>query len=367
MISRDFSFPNSGIKESPLIAKILKGIKPLDQEMMAKARAHQDNLTKPRGSLGRLEELAITICGIRAELHPEIKKKRVVVFAGDHGIVEEGVSAYPKEVTAQMVLNFLNQGAGINAIAGVVGAELSVVDIGVDYDFPELKGLIRKKVGKGARNFSKGPAMTFEETVRGLEIGIELAEAASEQGVDLIAGGEMGIGNTTPASAIFCAHLGLDPAQVVGPGAGLSSHQLHHKAEVIRAGLQANRESLFDPLKILSALGGFEIAGIAGLYLGAARNRMIALVDGFIATAAALAAIKIQPALSGHLIFSHISDEPGHQLVLEKMGVKPLLNLGMRLGEGTGAGLAMMLLESALACHNRMATFKSAGVSDKGK
>jgi len=367
MISPDFGFPNSGIKESPLIAKTLKGIKPLDQGMMAKARAHQDNLTKPRGSLGRLEELAIKICGIRGELHPKITGKRVIVFAGDHGVVEEGVSAYPKDVTAQMVLNFLSGGAGINAIAEIMGAEVEVVDVGVDFDFPDLTRLVAEKIRRGTFNLARGPAMEVEDALEALEVGIERANFARKKGIELIAGGDMGIGNTTSATALFCAYLGLPPLKVAGPGTGLLPEQVRRKARVIAKALRMNHAALSDPLETLAALGGFEIAGLAGLYLGAAKNRMVALVDGFIATAGALAAIKICPALSEHLIFSHLSDEPGHKLILEKMGVKPLLHLGMRLGEGTGACLAMALIESALACHNQMATFKSAGVSDRVK
>jgi nicotinate-nucleotide--dimethylbenzimidazole phosphoribosyltransferase len=343
----------------------LKDIKGLDRAAMEKARAHQDRLTKPRGSLGRLEELAIKIAGIRSEPHPKLKRKRVVVFAGDHGVVDEGVSAYPQDVTAQMVLNFLSGGAGINAIAGCVGAEVEVVDVGVDFDFPELNGLVAEKIRRGTRNLARGPAMTTEETIMALEVGIERANFARKKGIELIAGGDMGIGNTTSATALFCAYLGLPPLKVAGPGAGLKPEQVRHKARVIAKALKINWAALSDPLETLAALGGLEIAGLAGLYLGAAKNRMVALVDGFIATAGALAAIKLCPVLKHHLIFSHLSEEPGHTLVLKKMGVRPLLSLDLRLGEGTGACLAMALIDAALACHNQMATFASAGVSEK--
>ena len=348
-----------------LMQKTIAEINGLDRDIMSQAQAHQYNLTKPRGSLGRLEELAVKICGIRRELHPQLKKKRVIVFAGDHGVVEEGVSAYPKEVSAQMVLNFLNGGAGINQIARVVGAEVQVVDIGVDYDFPELKGLLKRKVAKGTKNFTREPAMRIEETIHAIETGIELADSSAKDGISLIAGGDMGIGNTTPASALFCAYLGLSADEVVGPGTGITPETLKHKIDVVNRALQKHRDAFSDPLKTLSALGGLEIAGLAGLYLGAVKNRLVALVDGFIASSAALSAIKLCPLVKEHLIFSHLSEERGHRIALETMGVKPLLNLEMRLGEGTGACLAMALVDAALACHNQMATFQSAGVSDR--
>ena len=343
----------------------LQGIKGLDRSAMKQAAAHQDRLTKPQGSLGRLEELAIQIAGIRGDPHPKLKRKRVVVFAGDHGVVDEGVSAYPKDVTAQMVLNFLSGGAGINAIAGCMGAEVEVVDVGVDFEFPELTGLVAEKIRRGSRIIAQGPAMTREETIAALEVGIERADHARKNGVELIAGGDMGIGNTTPATALFCAYLGLPPLKVAGPGTGLKPEQVRRKARVIAKAIRVNQAALSDPLETLAALGGFEIAGLAGLYLGAAKNRMVALVDGFIATAAALSAIKLCPLLKDHLIFSHLSEEPGHTLVLKKMGARPLLSLDLRLGEGTGACLAMALIDAALACHNQMATFASAGVSEK--
>ena len=348
-----------------LLEKIIAGIKPLNQEIMEQAKKHQAQLTKPPGSLGILEELAIKIAGIRSELFPELKKKRVVVFAGDHGVVEEGVSAYPKEVTAQMVYNFLRGGAGINAIARKVGAEVEVVDIGVEQDFPELEGLVSKKLRKGTRNFIKEPAMTREEVIKAIEVGIERAQVAFEEGVDMIAGGDMGIGNTTPSSALFCAYLGLAPEEVVGAGTGLNEEQIKHKAEVVRKALSKHQELFSDPLEILRAVGGYEIAGLCGLYLGSAERRMVILVDGFIATAGALSAIRLCPLLKDFLIFVHCSEEKGHRIVLEKMGVKPLLDLKLRLGEGTGACLGMEIVESALFCHNQMATFESAGVSKK--
>jgi nicotinate-nucleotide--dimethylbenzimidazole phosphoribosyltransferase len=348
-----------------LLKKTIQGIAGPDPAVMARARAYQDRLTKPLGSLGRLEELAIKICGIAGRVHPKVKCKRVVVFAGDHGVVSEGVSAYPKEVTAQMVYNFLNEGAGINAIARAVSAEFEVVDIGVDHEFSPQKGLVRKKVARGTKNFCAGPAMTKKQAVQALEIGIERAFFADRNDVNLIAGGDMGIGNTTSASALFCAYLGIKPEKIVGPGTGLDPKGIRHKAEVVEKALDLHCAAFPDPLETLAALGGFEIAGLAGLYLGACERRMAVLVDGFIATAAALAAIRLCPIVSELLFFSHLSEEPGHKLVLEKMGARPLLSLDLRLGEGTGACLAMPLVESALSCHNRMASFQSAGVSEK--
>lgn len=350
-----------------LLQKTLSSIKGPNFGVMEKARRRQDQLTKPLGSLGRLEELAIKICGVTGRIHPVVKSKRVVVFAGDHGVVSEGVSAYPKEVTAQMVYNFLAGGAGINAISRTVGADVEVVDIGVDHEFSSLKGLFRRKVRSGTRNFCRGPAMTLEESVKAIEVGIARAFVASKLGVNLIAGGDMGIGNTTSASALFCAYLGLQPRKIVGPGAGIDPKKIKHKAKVVEEALAVNRGSLSDPLTTLAALGGLEIAGLAGLYLGACAKRSAVLVDGFIATAAALAAMRLCPKISGLLLFSHLSEEPGHKLVLEKMGARPLLSLDLRLGEGTGACLAMSLVEAALECHNRMATFQGAGVSERKK
>jgi len=350
-----------------LLEKTICSIKGPDLGIMEKARERQGILTKPLGSLGRLEELAIKLCGIAGRFHPKVKFKRVVVFAGDHGVVSEGVSAYPKEVTAQMVYNFLAGGAAINSIALAVGSQLEVVDIGVDHELLPQRGLVRKKIARGTQNFCNGPAMTKKQAVHALEAGIERAFLADRNGVNLIAGGDMGIGNTTSASALFCAYLGFKPEKIVGPGAGLDSKGIAAKAKVVKKALAVNRGALKDPLETLAALGGFEIAGLAGLYLGACEKRMAILVDGFIATAAALAAVRLCPAVSELLIFSHLSGEPGHKLVLEKMGASPLLSLDLRLGEGTGACLAMALVESALNCHNRMATFQSAGVSGKKK
>jgi len=350
-----------------LLEKTIGNIQGLDRGIMEKARLRQNILTKPLGSLGRLEELAIKFCGIAGRIHPVIGCKRVVVFAGDHGVVSEGVSAYPKEVTAQMVYNFLSGGAGINSIAKAVVSEFEVVDIGVDHEFSPQRGLVRKKVSRGTKNFCSGPAMTKNQAVQALEVGIERAFFADRRGVNLLAGGDMGIGNTTAASALFCAYLEFKPEKIVGPGAGLGSKGIEHKAKVVEKALDINRGAISDPLETLAALGGFEIAGLAGLYLGACERRIAVLVDGFIATAAALAAIRLCPTVSELLIFSHLSEEPGHKMVLEKMGAHPLLSLDLRLGEGTGACLAMALVEAALNCYNRMATFQSAGVSGKKK
>jgi len=366
-MKRDFAFQHYKISGSSLIEKTVAGLKPLDPEMMKKAREQEDNLTKPLGSLGRLEELAVKVCGIQGRIHPSLRKKRVVVFASDHGVVSEGVSAYPQEVTAQMVYNFLRGGAGINAIARTIGAEVRVVDMGVSHDFGRIPGLISLKVRKGTSNFTRGPAMSMPELSRCLEAGVELAHLAKKDGVDMIAGGDMGIGNTTSASALFCAYLGIAAKSVVGPGTGITPSQIRHKAKVVEKALAVNKDSLSDPMRTLAGLGGFEIAGMTGLYLGAAEKHITVLVDGFIATSAALAAMKICPAISGLLIFSHLSEETGHKVILEKMGVSPLLSLNLRLGEGTGACLAMAVVEAALSCHNRMATFKSAGVSEREK
>ncbi|GFO65757.1 nicotinate-nucleotide--dimethylbenzimidazole phosphoribosyltransferase [Geomonas paludis] len=346
-----------------LLETTLAKIQPVDEALLAKAQAKLDNKTKPLGSLGRLEEVGRRFAAITGDLAPDTAKKVIFTFAGDHGIVEEGVSLFPKEVTPQMVLNFLRGGAGVNVLARHSGAEVRVVDVGVDYDFEPAPGLIIRKVAKGTRNFAKGSAMTREEAVAAIEVGIALADEAKKEGITMVGTGEMGIGNTSPSSAIIAAIAGCTVREVTHRGTGIGDEALEKKIKVIQAGLDLNRPEPQDPLDVLTKVGGLEIAGIAGLVLGAAANRIPVVVDGFISTAGALIASEMHPSVRDYIFTAHTSVEIGHQMMLERIGVKPLLDLQLRLGEGTGAALAMGLIEAGVKILKEMATFEEAGVA----
>lgn len=348
-----------------LLQDTLAAIRPVDADLLARAQAKLDNKTKPPGSLGRLEEFARRFAAISGTLTPDTTRKVIYTFAGDHGIVEEGVSAFPKEVTPQMVLNFLAGGAGVNVLARHSGVEVRVVDVGVDHDFGELPGLLGRKVARGTRNFAKGPAMTCEEAVAALEVGIALANAARQEGVALLGTGEMGIGNTTPSSAIIAAISGKTVPEVTHRGTGINDAALLNKVRVIEQGLALNRPDPRDPLDVLAKVGGLEIAGIAGLILGAAANRIPVVVDGFISTAGALIAYELQPLVKEYLFAAHSSVEIGHAFMLERIGLEPILDLQLRLGEGTGAALAMGLIEAGVKVLKEMATFDQAGVAEQ--
>ena len=338
-------------------------IVPRDREVERMAWERQDNLTKPPRSLGRLEELSVLLASMQGTLRPRTGRKAVFVMAGDHGVAEEGVSKYPQEVTAQMVLNFLRGGAAINAISRSVGARVIVVDIGVKADLPEHTGLVSKKVRKGTGNIAKGPAMTREEAERALDIGVELALSEVDKGLDIVATGDMGIANTTPSAAVICALTGARPEDVVGRGTGIDDTTLARKIEVVRRALDVNRPNPSDPLDVLHKVGGLEIAGLAGIVLGCASRRVPVVLAGFISTAAGLVACAIEPRAGDYLFAGHLSAEKGHRIALDKLGLEPILNLGMRLGEGTGAVLAMAVLDAAASVLNEMATFEEAGVS----
>ncbi|NDY42354.1 nicotinate-nucleotide--dimethylbenzimidazole phosphoribosyltransferase [Dissulfurirhabdus thermomarina] len=342
---------------------LLQAVRPVDESPAPEIQAHLDNLTKPRGSLGRLEELALRYCLIRGERRPALPAKAVFVFAADHGVTEEGVSAFPREVTYQMVRNFLAGGAGINVLARHVGAEVHVVDIGVDHDFPELPGLIRRKVRPGTRNMARGPALTREEAEAAVLAGAELASGAADRGIGLLATGEMGIGNTTPSSALTAVFCGAAPAEVTGRGTGIDDEAHRRKVRVIERALEVNRPDPADPLGVLAAVGGLEIAGICGLVLGAAARGVPVVIDGFISTAGALVAAAMAPAAAGYMFAAHQSVEVGHRKQLERLGLRPVLDLDLRLGEGTGAALAMGLIEAGLKIYLEMATFDGAQVS----
>lgn len=348
-----------------LFNETLRNIQPVDRRLESAIRARLDSLTKPPGSLGELEEIAVRYCLATGNLRPALGKKIIFSFAGDHGVVDEGVSAFPKEVTPQMVKNMLSGGAAVNVLARHAGAEVRVVDMGVAADLSGADGLISRKIRFGTANMAQGPAMTEEEARRAIEVGMTLAYEAANDGATLIGTGDMGIGNTTPSSALFAALLPCSVREITGRGTGIDDKGLARKVAVIERSLEVNRNALTSPLKTLAALGGLEIAGICGLILGAASHRTGVVVDGFISSAAALTACRLNPAVADYLFFSHLSAEAGHTVFFDLFSTKPILNLGMRLGEGTGAALAMFLIEAAVKMYSEMATFESAGVSNK--
>jgi nicotinate-nucleotide--dimethylbenzimidazole phosphoribosyltransferase len=342
----------------------LAAVPPVSPQWRERALARLNSLTKPQGSLGRLEEFAMRLVEIREEERPQFAKKVIFTLAADHGVTDEGVSAYPKAVTHQMVLNFLAGGAGINVLSRLGGIDVVVVDIGVDCDFGEIPGLVNAKVARGTCNMARGPAMTAPQVDAALTVGIELAEWAQKQGCALIGTGEMGIGNTTAASAITAALSGRSPAQVVGRGTGLDEAGMARKVKVIERALQLNRPDPSNPLEILQKVGGLEIAGLTGLIVGAAARRIPIVIDGFISSAAAAIACRLEPRVRPFLFAGHRSSEPGHVALLELIGDEPILDLRMRLGEGTGAALAMHVIDAAAKIYGEMATFTAAGVSE---
>lgn len=334
-------------------------------EWGADAQRHLDSLTKPTGSLGRLEELARRLVEVRGGAAPAVARPVIFTFAGDHGVVEEGVSAYPQVVTAQMVDNFLRGGAGVNVLARQAGAQVVVADLGVATPLPARPGLVSRRVADGTRNIARGPAMTREEAVAAIEVGAELAETAIADGADLVGLGEMGIGNTTPASAVTAALTGAPVEEVTGRGTGIDDATWRRKVEVVRRALAINRPDRDDGIDVLARVGGFEIGGLAGVALAGAAHRVPVALDGFVATAAGLIAVAIVPAARHFLFASHRSVEPGHAAALRHLELEPYLDLGMRLGEGTGAALFIHLARAAAGIYAEMATFKSAGVDER--
>jgi nicotinate-nucleotide--dimethylbenzimidazole phosphoribosyltransferase len=352
---------------SELLSNTIKMIKSLDKGAMAEARARQDILTKPQGSLGRLEEMSIQLAGIQGKPIPQIRHKAVIVMAGDHGVVAEKVGNWPQEVTAQMVYNFLAGGAGINVIARQVGARIIVVDMGVASELKPNPRLLSRKVAPGTRNMTLGPAMTGEEAIKAVEIGMEIVATEMAKGLDIVATGDMGIGNTTASSAICAVMTGRPVAEVTGRGTGISDEQLAHKIEVINRALAVNHPDPKQPLDVLAKVGGFEIGGLVGVMLGAAAHRIPVVIDGFISGAAALIATALSLGLKDFLIAAHVSAEAGHKLLLKHLELKPLLDLGMRLGEGTGAALGIFLSETAARILAEMSTFAEARVSERSE
>ena len=350
---------------SKLLSHIIEMIKPLDEKAMAEARARQDMLTKPHGSLGRLEELSIQLAGVQGKPIPQIKHKAIVTMVSDHGVVAEGVSAYPKEVTPQMVINFVHGGAGINVIARQVGARVTVVDMGVAADLKPIPQLLSRKIALGTQNMASGPAMTREQAIKAVEAGIEVVMSEITKSLDIVGTGDMGIGNTTASSAICAVMTGKTVAEVTGRGTGIGNKQLKHKIEVISKALAINRPDPKQPIDVLAKVGGFEIGGLVGVMLGAAAHRIPVVIDGFISGGAALIATALSPELKNFLIAAHVSAEAGHQLLLRHLGLQPLLDLEMRLGEGTGAALGIFLAETATRILSEMSTFAEAGVSER--
>ena len=338
----------------------------IDIDAAKKAEARQNKLTKPAGSLGRLEEISIQLAGMKADPCPKVDRKAVIVMAADHGVALEGVSAFPAEVTPQMVLNFLQGGAAINVLARQAGAGVTIVDIGVASDFdPSLPGLLHRKIAHGTRNMAKGPAMTVAEAEKAIATGIDVLTQVAEKGLDLIATGDMGIGNTTPSSAIVAVMTGLPVAKVTGRGTGVDDAGLAHKIKIIEQAIALNKPDPNNALDVLCKVGGLEIAGLAGVMIAAAARRIPVVVDGFISTAAAMISVGLVPDVRNYLFGSHKSVEIGHQFMHKHLGLVPLIDLNLRLGEGTGAVLAFHLIEAASRILREMATFAEAGVSDK--
>lgn len=357
-----------------MLQDCVQAVTRLDRSATSAIQARLDDLTKPRGSLGRLEELALQLALISLDAGrgptPKVDPARVYTCAADHGVAVQGVSKFPSKVTAQMVRNFLGGGAAVNVLTRTAGVDLRVVDVGVAHDdfatgVQDSAMLLRHKVRPGTADFSAGPAMSEAECAEAVAVGITLADQAADEGVLTVGTGEMGIANTTAATALYCAFLGCAPELITGPGTGLTALEIRHKAEVIARALSVNGNALppAPPLRTLAALGGLEIACLTGLILGCARRKLAIVVDGFISTAAYVAAWKIQPHVADYAFFAHGSAEPGHRIILDQLQARPILDLGMRLGEGTGAALAIPVLRAATAMLNEMAGFSDAGVS----
>lgn len=346
-----------------ILTSALNAITPVNKEIIPQTQALLDNLTKPPGSLGKLEELVKKIASVTNVAKPTKMKKTIINMAGDHGVVAEGVSAFPQEVTPQMVINFVKGGAAINVLSRQAGANLVFVDIGVAADLPILPEIINRKIAYGTANMCEGPAMTIEQAVKALETGIEIACDCIKEGTQLIGVGEMGIGNTTPSTAIIAAYSGKAIEELTGRGTGIDDKRLQIKIDAIKRALHKNKPDISNALDVLSKVGGYEIAGLAGVMIGSASKKVPIIIDGFISGAAAVIAVKLNPLIHEYLIASHLSSEPGHKAILEFLDLEPMIAMDMRLGEGTGAALAMMLVDAGMNVLSEMATFAEAGVS----
>jgi nicotinate-nucleotide--dimethylbenzimidazole phosphoribosyltransferase len=357
------------LPETSILGRTLATIAPVDGAARAKAKERLDQLAIPHWALGRLMDLALELAAITGSMKPDVSRKAIAVMAGDHGIVEAGVSKFPQAVTMEMVRNFTNEAASINALARQVGARVTVVDAGVSGDLSELVAsgkIIDKKVAAGTSNFAKGPAMSREQAIRSIEAGIEVAESLAEQ-TDLFGTGDMGIGNTSPSSAIISVICGRSVAEVTGRGTGLDDEALAGKIAILEKALQLNQPNQQDGLDVLTKVGGFEIGAIAGLILGAAAQKKPVIIDGIISSAGALIAHSLSPQCKDYMIAGHCSIEQGHKVALDYIGKQPLLDLDLRLGEGTGGAVAMNLVEAAVAILTEVATFEEAAVSQSNK
>ena len=349
-----------------ILDKALAAIKPANLDVEKAAKLRLDNLTKPLGSLGRLEEIAAKYAAARGDVMAKVERPAIVTFGGDHGVADIGVSAFPKEVSVQMAANIAAGGAGVSVLARHAGAILRMVDVGIagDCKFP---GVIDRKVARGTADFTKGPAMTREQCRKALEVGIDEAWQLIDGGSTLLGTGDLGIANTTPSAALYCTYLGMIPEEIVGRGTGIDDARLKVKLSAVKTAMEVNKAALASPFDILAALGGFEIAGICGFIIGAASRRIPVVIDGFISGAAAVAAVKMKPEIMDYCFFSHASAEGGHLKAMNAIGANPLLGLGLRLGEGTGSALAFNLIEASSKIIREMATFADAGVSNKDK
>jgi len=346
-----------------LLQQTIEKVEDLDQEMLVKARERVDSLIKPPKSLGKLEDIAVQLSGITKELFPAVDQKVMIVMAADHGVYEEGVTSNPQEVTIEQTLNIAKGITGVGTIAKVSGAKIVAVDIGIKEDIPSDAGVIIRKIKKGTDNMAKGPAMTREEAIKALEVGIEIATKEIQQGANLLGTGEMGISNTTPSTAILSVLANCDPKEITGRGAGLGKGGLAHKIEVIRNAITINQPNSADGIDVLAKVGGLEIGGMAGVMLAAAANRVPVVVDGLISTASALIATTIEPKVKDYLITSHATDEPGGKKASELLGKEPMLKMNMCLGEGSGAALAFPIIEAACSMMKNMPTFEDVGMS----
>ena len=346
------------------LAEVISSVNPTDPAAEQRAWERLDSLTKPPRSLGRLEEIAALVARVQGADRPSVARKAILLMAGDHGVVAEGVSPYPQDVTWQMVANFVAQGAAINQIAQSVGADVSVHDVGVAKDLADFPGIVHANVAHGTANMALGPAMTREECAEAVLVGVLAAREAAGSGVTLLGTGEMGIGNSTAAAALTSVFTGTPPEQVVGRGTGLDDAGVAHKAHVVRTALEVNGVASLDALGVLAAVGGLEIAALAGVVIGAAGSGVVVVSDGYISGAATLAALALCPSARDYVMPSHLSSEPGHAVVLAHLGMKPILELDMRLGEGTGAALAMGIVDAACHMLSGMATFAEAGVAE---
>lgn len=345
-----------------LLKQTLEAIEPLDQNALKLAREKWDGLVKPIGSLGTLEEVSIKIAGITGSIKNTIGKKAIAVMSSDNGVVEEGVASAPQVFTRVLTEAMANKICGVSTLAKFTNTDITIVDIGLKGELNN-PNVINKKIANGTDNFTKGPAMTVDEAIRSIEVGIEIGDSIFEQGYDILGTGELGIGNTTTSAAVLRVFADVDIDSISGKGAGLTNDQLDHKKRVILKGIEVNKPNKNDPIDVLAKVGGFDIGGMCGLYLSAAKNRKPVVIDGYISSVAALLAVKLNPLVKNFLISSHLSGEPGAKYVLSELGLKPMLDMGMRLGEGSGVPLAFQIIEAALFTQENMGTFEEASIN----